>query len=129
VPKVKKLTEDELWACLRSLIGKTIWTLVKGNSNRIVAVTDIGVIFDGRVSIPTRRQITWAYEKLWRTGQLGLAEPLKRRRVSAITLALLKGAVPEQVEQVVENSGRKVARLRLARGSPEGYVQASQREV
>ena len=95
------LSSDEFWARIKTLKGKTVFTPQRGQPNRDLKVTEDRVSAEGRKSKPTKAQIYWAYEKVWRDGKLLVteAEWLRNRRVLSFTLGILLAAFPDELEK------------------------------
>lgn len=98
--RMQKLSEVQLWDRVRSLEGRTVFTLVRRKPNKVVKVTDTGVIIDGRRSRITRRKIATAYKFLWQDHHLQLAKEGEGPFFYAVVPAILRSALPEQIEAI-----------------------------
>jgi predicted RNase H-like HicB family nuclease len=118
---ITKLTAHELWALVRALEGKSIYTLVKRSPNLIEEVTNSEIKIRGRRSAVPRWQVNRGFEQLTRTGELLVK---KRHSPDTWTLfvvpALLYVALGEdrQLELIPGNAGIRLKDKRaLARAS------------
>jgi hypothetical protein len=112
---MRKLTENELWQRVRQLQGKTVYTIEQNRPNVIEEVTAEKVIIKGRQS-PIRKIEAWdAYEELWVRGklQIGKGGGKRRRFIYYVTAAILRDAVPEQVEVIRRGKTERFSGIQL----------------
>lgn len=112
---MRQLTENELWERVRQLRGKTVYTIEQNRPNEVGKVTNEAVIIKGRQSRITRKKVWGAYEYLWRTGKLQIGKPDRENRgfIYSVTAAILRDAVPEQVEVIRRGKSERFSGIRL----------------
>lgn len=112
---MRKLTENELWERVRQLRGKTVNTIERNRPNVVGKVTDRAVIIEGRQSRITRKELWDAYEYLWKMGklQIGKTDRENGRFIYYVTAAILRDAIPEQVEVIRRGKSERFSGIRL----------------
>jgi len=98
-----QLTPNELWDRVRGLQGEIIYTIEHSKANMIHEVTDSYVRIKGRKSRPTRREIEYAYEWLWKHKSLHVKKGGFDVFIHQVTPAILLYAVPDEVAKVPNN--------------------------
>ncbi len=109
---------------MKQLEGKTVPTIEQRKPNTVVGVTDTKVklekdIGEPRPSVPIRSDIVNTYRYLVANGQVTgddfekIPENRPFARVSRITIAILRDAVPEQIEELHRVPGKSLSGIRL----------------
>jgi hypothetical protein len=118
---MKPLTDAQLWSKVRSLLGEEVLTNVKRNTNTVTEVLHDKIVLLNKYGrprpSPSRSDFWDTYQHLLRERQVtggdfeegGALAHVRRRRVAAIVVAMLRDAVPDQIEPL---HGRLGIRLR-----------------
>ena len=107
---MKALSGHELWQRVRGLEGRTIYTIDRHRANIVSQVTSSEVRLlrsngEPRLATPRRTDIMNTYAYLLGNGRVTgedfarIPGNLVGRRVSRIVLAILRDAVPDQIEK------------------------------
>ena len=122
---MEMLGSDELWLRVRSLEGRTVCTIERREANAVVQVTgsEVKLAKGGkpRTSV-LRSDVENTYQYLVRNGEVTKEDFTKvaghrpHGRVGRVVLAILRDAVPEQVEEVRRGSGVRLSGIALKGG-------------
>lgn len=121
---MKKLKDYELWRRVKSLEGRTVYTIERQVSNAVASVTATEVKLiknrgEPRPSTPHKEDIVNTYDYLVTHRQVTKDDfdkiPESRRWgfVRYIILAILRDAVPEQIEEFHHSKRRRLCGIRL----------------
>lgn len=104
---LSRLSNDSLWARMKSLEGRCVYTLKYRRPNPIHKVNDDRVVVEGRKSVIPRSQVEDAYNALWQDGRLEIGAHQWSGGASYLWYlvpALLLEALPDQVEKLPPGS-------------------------
>lgn len=116
------LNADQLWERVRRMQGQIVYTIDRGNPNRIPRVTDDAVEIENRATSPTRDDIVRVYEALHVRGEITgrdlygdqpiLGHPYANK-VGRIIIAILVKAVPDEIEAIHRDKTHRLSGIRL----------------
>lgn len=93
------LSDSQVWALVKELQGKTVYTFKRHSPNKILNVTDTKVKIDNRTTEPSRKAIKYCYETLYTEGRLTLGKngnfPIYKMYV---ILAILRDALKDKID-------------------------------
>jgi len=121
---MKKLKDDELWARVKHLEGQTVYTIERGVPNIVANVTNTEVKLikntgERRPSTPHKEDIVNTYNYLTTYHQVTkddfdkIPESRQWGFVGYIILAILRDAVPEQIEEFHRSKHLPLCGIRL----------------
>jgi len=121
---MKKLKDDELWARVKHLEGQTVYTIERGVPNIVANVTNTEVKLikntgERRLSTPHKEDIVNTYNYLITYHQVTkddfdkIPESRQWGFVGYIILAILRDAVPEQIEEFHRSKHLPLCGIRL----------------
>ena len=121
---MKALTDDELWHRVNSLQGRTVYTIEQRKPNTVsqVTATEVSLLKstgEPRPSTPLKRDIVNTYRYFVKHGRVTkddfdeIPESRTWGFVGYIILAILRDAVPEQIEEFHRGKTSPLCGIRL----------------
>lgn len=121
---IKDLSDNELWERVKYLEGKTVCTIERRVPNIVVQVTDTEVRLakntgELRPTTPIKSDIVNTYRYLFAHGQITgddfekIPEYRPWGKVGRIVLAILRDAIPDQIEDFRRVPSKSLSGVRL----------------